>query len=184
MTPYWFPVVTLLLGAVGGYLADALRDKRATRREAAAAERADRREWATAQRQRDVARDAFQRETLIELQDWLGKLGRATGASMHHDEMEFRSSGQWGRSLLGEEWNRAHHEALVNVNRLRVRVLDDDVRQVVQEFSSVCVDVLLGSPADMSDDEGRMRAMHAMDRVTALTPGMHELIGERLRQLA
>lgn len=173
MAPYSFPVVTLVLGAAGGYLADALRDSRAAAREAVAIDRARQRE-----------RDAFQRETLIELQDWLAKLGRATGAIHHHDQMEHHRTQMWARTPVGEEWNLGYREAQVNVNRLRVRVLDDDVRRVVREFSSASVDLILRKVAGLTNDEARTRATHAFDRATSLNEPMQELIGDRLSELA
>jgi hypothetical protein len=108
--------VSLIVGLLGGYLADALRDSRAAAREEAAAERARSRE-----------RAAFDRETLIELQDWLAKLMRAMGAMHHHDYMEYRKSGRWGRDPVGEDLNTGFHEATVNVHRYRVRAADADV---------------------------------------------------------
>ena len=56
--PYWFPVATLIVGAVVGYLADYLREGRA------------------AGRQLEAARRAFERETLLELQDRLTDMAR------------------------------------------------------------------------------------------------------------
>jgi hypothetical protein len=59
--PYWFPVVTLVAGAVLGYLADFLRETKAD------------------SRQRKQARRDFDRQTLIDFQDALANLARATG---------------------------------------------------------------------------------------------------------
>jgi hypothetical protein len=87
--PYWLPLVTLALGLIGGYFADYLPEGRAASRERAA------------------ALDAFQRETLIELQD--------AAAGMHRQlEMEYLRSGAWRRGAVGEMWILAEREALMN----------------------------------------------------------------------
>lgn len=47
----------------------------------------------------------FQRETLLELQDAVHDEMRAATKAYLHDGREFRKTGEWGRSLLGEELN-------------------------------------------------------------------------------
>ncbi len=173
MAPWWVPVVSLVVGLVGGYLADALRDSRAAAREVAAAERAQQRE-----------RAAFQRETLIELQDWLAKLVRASGAMHHHDYMRFHESGRWGRDPLGEELNTASHEATVNVNRYRVRVDSEDVRIAVARVASLAHDANRGAAYGEDDREAYARAKAAFDAAVPAYEQVQELIGERLRATA
>jgi hypothetical protein len=162
---------TLVLGAGIAFVADARQNGWLDRRERVAAERHDERE-----------RRAFERATLIELQDWLAKLTRATGAIHHADEMEFRSSQRWG--LPTGEWSDRQSEAIVNVNRLRVRLPDADLRAQVEEFTSICIAATMGRMAEMSHDEAREMAVQARTDAMPLGIRLSEAVGERLRVLA
>lgn len=113
------PVVTLIIGAAAGYLADARRDVRLASREAVAAQLVAEREEKATDRARDRERDAFQRETLLELQDWLGKLARAAGAIYALDAQQMIETGRWGRDPTSEQWSDASREAVANVQRYR-----------------------------------------------------------------
>jgi hypothetical protein len=125
---------------------------------------------------------AYQRETLIELQDWLAKLARASGAIHHHDVMNYRQSGKWGRELLGETLNSQLHEALVNVNRYRVRVLDDQIRQAADQFVGLSVEVPISGASDQHAHNAQIGEANA-ERLARVTIDLNELIGERLRRL-
>jgi type II secretory pathway pseudopilin PulG len=87
------PVVTLIIGAALTMLAENLRDSRQVRRERMA------REEMAAETRRE-AHAAFQRDTLIALQDALARYVRATGAVNYEDEMRIgrRASGVCTRS--------------------------------------------------------------------------------------
>jgi hypothetical protein len=171
MAPWWVPVVSLVVGLLGGYLADALRDSRAAAREEAAAERARARELA-----------AFQRETLIELQDWLARLMRAMGAMHHVDYLNFRESGRWGRDAVGEEWNIGFHEATVNVHRYRVRAADADVQEAADYVVKLAVAATQGAAHGEDDRQAYARAAAALDEAGTFYERMQELIGKRLRE--
>jgi hypothetical protein len=173
MAPWWVPVVSLIVGLLGGYLADALRDSRAAAREEAAADRARVRE-----------RAAFERETLIELQDWLAKLMRAMGAMHHHDYMEYRKSGRWGHDPVGEDLNTGFHEAIVNVHRYRVRAADADVRDMAQRIVTLAVAATWGATHGQDDSRAYARANTAYDEIGGDYGQAQERIGERLRVLA
>jgi hypothetical protein len=162
--PYWFPVVTLALGAIGGFLADFLREGRA------------------ADREREAARHAFQRESLIALQDWLAKLSRATGAIHAADEMHFRQTGEWGRQQLGEELNLAFHEAVTNVQRFRVRVLDDAIRKESADFVAACTAAAVGAMRDELDNAARARGQREFERLPKVSMELNEKLGAALRE--
>jgi hypothetical protein len=172
MAPWWVPVVSLVVGWAGGLLTDALRDSRAAAREDAAAERARAREQA-----------AFERETLIALQDWLAKLVRASGATHHHDYMEYHQSRRWGRDPIGEEWDIASHEATVNVLRYRVRVADADVRQAVEHVVKLAAAANQGAAYGEDDRQAYARAAAAFKEAVPAYERTQELLGERLRGL-
>lgn len=172
MAPYWFPVVTLVLGAAGGYLADAMRDSRAAARDREAAERA-----------REQARDAFQRETLIELQDWVATLGRATAGLHREMALNLRHSGGFARSEASE-WEGPMRDAGSNVLRFCVRVLDDETRALAEEFSHQAMLATMG-PIDSEDDNmAALRASAAWERLPDVGPRLNDRIGELLRSLA
>ena len=171
MAPYWFPVVTLMLGAAGGYLADALRDSRAAARDREAAEQA-----------RKQARDAFQRETLIELQDWVVALGRATAGLHREMTLNFSDSGRFARSEPSE-WEGPMRDGSSNVMRFRVRVLDDEARALAEEFSHQAMFATMG-PIDSEDhDTAALRATAAWEHSADLGPRLNDRIGELLRSL-
>jgi hypothetical protein len=166
VAPYWFPVLTLILGAVAGYLAEEMRENRADRRA------------------REKARRDFERDTLLDLQEWLAKLARATGAIHHQAEMEYREKGTWARDMLGEELNLADHEAIVNVQRLRVRVNDEAIRDTTKEFVSNCVAAGWGAAYGEDDRIARARANEAFASVLKMNDELHEAIGARIRALS
>lgn len=163
--PYWFPVATLVVGAIAGYLADYLRDSRA------------------AARQGRERRGAFQRETLIELQDWVAKLARAAQQILHHDELEFRRSGQWGRTPVADAVDEAFRNATMNVNRYRVRVLDDDIRDAADEFTRLTAELSLSSPGQGSEDAARAAAVVGRERLPVAFQLLNDRIGVQLREL-
>lgn len=164
--PYWFPVLTLISGLAGGYLADYMRDGRAAKRD------------------RATARDDFQRETLIELQDWLAKLARATGRLHYLDIMEHHESGKWGRHQVPEGDSTALHEAIVNVNRYRTRILDEAIRQASKEFVAKCVDASIGAGHGDDDEAVRSSAVQAFHEMAPMNERLGDMIGTRLRDLS
>jgi hypothetical protein len=166
------PVATLVLGAVLARLADDRKDGRVAKREREAAARQDERE-----------RKAFERATLIELQDALGDLVRASGAIHHLSEMEYRRVGTFGREQVGE-WSERHGDALRNVDRLRVRLPSRELRERVDELTSFTVTMAVGALPGITDDDMRMRAQNAADEAMRVAAQLNEAIGERLRALA
>ena len=125
--------ITTLLGGLGGYwLAgrnDDARDRRTVAREESArlAALADRLE---------EDRHAFQRDTLLELQDELQRLARATTRILLQDERTVKESGrlyQLPEGLSDEEF-----QIFTAVRRLWVRVLDPELRKAVERFVDVC----------------------------------------------
>ncbi|MDI6835818.1 MAG: hypothetical protein QMD99_08900 [Rhizobiaceae bacterium] len=76
----WFPVVTLIIGSVLKGLYDLMADQRVERREKAA--RLEMRHDAQMLRKTE-----FQRKTILELQEEVAKLARATGQMNHADSI-------------------------------------------------------------------------------------------------
>ncbi|HTV86968.1 MAG TPA: hypothetical protein VME63_16330 [Dyella sp.] len=127
----WFPVITLILGAVAKGFGDRLSDARKTK-----AEKEARREQRLDAVQ--LRRVEFQRSTLLDLQNAMQKLARATGKASHEDTMAFRQTGEWGKNLVSEEADTGSLEGHTSINILRVRVSDNYIRAVAEKFSRAC----------------------------------------------
>jgi len=164
----WFPVLTLLIGYGTKSLSDWIQNKRAIVREREARE-------AVRHDQRVARRITFQRETLLELQEVAMQLARATGHAHHLDEMAFRESNQWRKSLLPDDLDEAYRVAQARTLMLSVRVRDDAVRKLVDEFKSDSTATLFSANRD-----GASRAMAA---TSSAHDELHKRIGELLREI-
>jgi hypothetical protein len=189
------PSVTLVIGAVLGFGADALRDRRLVGRnrqaqvhereqQAAAAQLERERDEAVAVRARDRERDQFQRETLIELQDWFAKCARCTSKMHVHDEHVFRDTGRWARDPVEEDLSNAESEARANVLRLVVRVENDQVRAAVGEVLNLMQAATQGAAYGQEDAPVRDAAVQAFGQMSTRYGDVHILIGEQMRTLA
>jgi hypothetical protein len=154
--------ITTLLGVLGGYgLAgrnEEARDQRAVRRENQA------RLNAFAERLEED-RHAFQRDVLLQLQDELQRLVRNTGQTIMQDEKTIKEQGQI--YLLAGDLSDEAFQITVSVQRLRARVLDDDLRAEVGRFVSTCSAVgigLMGYPGGKIPDEEREAAVNRLER--------------------
>lgn len=133
---------------------------------------------------RQDARDAFERTTLLEFQDAIAVLMRNTARIYHESEMEYRRSETWGREKLPEEIGGEPSNQLVrDFQRLRVRLLDHDLREKSTKWWEVTVPATLGAMRDEDDTAARQRAEMAWASSTVLYEELAEGIGERLRFL-
>lgn len=164
----WFPVITLLLGAVAKGVGDHLSDSRKTK-----AEREARHEQRLDAIQ--LRRVEFQRSTLLDLQSAMQKLARATGKASHEDTMAFRQTGVWGKNHVSEEANIGALEAHTLINILRVRVNDERIRVIADKFSSTCSHHVFCKSEEKSDACMREMSKHMVE--------LNERIGEILRTL-
>jgi len=145
-----FPVATLVMGYAGAALTELFRDKRLAKRERDARKEA-RRDGV------QFRRVEFQRETLLALQDAIAKLARNTGASFHQDSMAFRRVGTWGVEKLPDNLSDEGLQAVVAVNILGARVLDERLRSLCKSFRASCVEV--GLARSEADAERFLRKM-------------------------
>jgi hypothetical protein len=160
----WVPIATLLLGYVGSLITEAFRDRRQRDREEAA-RREERR------RVRDEGAAEFQRETLLRLQEALHDVGRAVSRSVHEDKMTYRKTGKWGRVLPSEETGQAGMEAYRLTHILRVRVFDDELRDLVSEYTETSTRAELAhseQEADLNWDASFQAFQKANDRIGVL----------------
>ena len=164
----WFPVVTLVVGALLKGIFDMLSDRRSHRREREA--RYEQRRDALALR-----RAEFQRETLLKLQDVISQMTRLTGRINHEDVMAFRQSGAWRQNRLPEDVNQGYLEATMQMGQLRVRVRDDSIRELAAHFSSTCAGVGMAT----SEDESRA----LIDEIVSVRDQLVERLGAVLRSL-
>jgi hypothetical protein len=165
----WFPVVTLIIGAVLKAVFDMMTDRRTARREREA--RQDQRRDALR-----LKRVEFQRATLLELQEAISQLARFTAQAHDQDVSAYRGSGAWRKQLLTEEVNQGFLSAQTSLGGLRVRVRDQQVRQLAELLSTACTNVVL-STNEAASEHGLFRQV-----MPALTD-LQEQIGAILRNL-
>lgn len=139
--------VATLLASLGGYVLAGVnehrRDERVRKRdlELRAMERDSR---------LDESEHAFQRQTLLELQDALQVMARLTGKTMHFDHMQARE----GRyTQLPDGLSNDLHANGVDVRRLASRILDADMRDAVDRFT-LTSERLSTSPKDLQGLSG------------------------------
>ena len=130
---------------------------------------------AAAALEREEKSRAFQRETLIDLQDSVHDELRAVALLFMADEAAFRESGAWGRKLLGEELNTKVHLAGRRTLLLRERVADDELRDHIQSLRDLLTGVQMARDRVVAE---RVNA-DAMQMGTAVM----EHIGKVLRSL-
>jgi hypothetical protein len=175
--PVWLAILGTFLGYAVAFGSEYLRGRQTLTREREA--RKDARQAA-----REDARDAFERETLLQLQDAVGALMRNTARVQIEDEKEYRRTGKWGRLMLPEDLGGEPTIQLSrDVQRLRVRLLDDRLRAFVEQWSSLAAAATVGAMREEPDAEARARSVAAWSRCTDLYLEMAEAIGERLRML-
>jgi len=164
----WFPVLTLALGFVTASIGEWIRDKRTAKREKLSREE---------KRRSDIyeRKVNFQRETLLNLQEALLNLVRATGESYHQDSMIFKQTGVWQKQLLGAELDERYRLAQANISILTVRVKDEAVRTMVNQLRSLSV-----STVSSSSEEA---AAQAIKKGSEVMDTLNERIGVLLREL-
>jgi hypothetical protein len=179
--------ITTLLGVLGGYwLAgrnEETRDRRAAQRESRA------RREAHAERLEDD-RYAFQRDTLLQLQDDLQALLLITARGILKRQREMLHSGQLSAEPgRDEEGNRVR----ASVNRLQERVLDDHLRTTVNKFLDLCarsaagMDLAAEYPfGTVADDSSRHQAVARLQSQAVDLTGEYtrltKLLGTSLRR--
>lgn len=173
----WLPLATLVLGYVGSLFTESLRDRRVERRETLMynAEIADRR----ANREAD-----FQRETLLRIQDALFTLGQATTFHQFHFMAATRRGKRetpprdvpWGNEAeVPDDMGKQFQESVSELILLTVRVADDDLRGLIEEFRSHSTAVILADGEDAAFEA----AAKADDDYKAANERLGQLLRER-----
>lgn len=175
--PLWVVLALPFSGYLTAVATEYLRGHQALTRE-----REARREAREAARQ--DARDAFERDTLIELQDAIAALMRNTSQIHLENEVEFRKSGSWGRRTLPEEiGGEPQGSRARNFERLRVRVLNDELRNLCEQWWSYAAKSMVPALREEGDQDARLRATADWERSTAIFSEVMEKVGSRLREL-
>lgn len=155
------PIATLILGLIGGYLADYLREGR------------------EASRQRAAARRELELATLLELQDALARLARGASRVHYEDSRHEIPRGERKLGPIEDETNEAFSQAARDVYRLRVRVPEESLRGAVEAFTAICTRIALPDPGRMGRSQQRLDWEQMSDAYEAL----NEQLGERIRTL-
>jgi hypothetical protein len=132
--PNWLALLGLVVPAatgLAGYVLAGRNERARDEREAARDAMARR---ASVRERLEEQSHAFQRETLLELQDVLQRLVRCTSRMILHDRKTLKEHGKL--TLLGEALNEESYEIGVTTRRLQERVLDVALRDAVAQFHS------------------------------------------------
>lgn len=130
---------------------------------------------AAAALEREEKGRAFQRETLIELQDAVHDELRAVALVYMADAAAFKESGTWGVRQLGEELNNKVHLARRRTLLLAERIADDSLRDNFKSLRTLLTEVQMArDPLIAERAQGS-----AMDKGTAAM----QQIGAVLRSL-
>lgn len=130
---------------------DAAKDSRAAAREEA-------NRTATLAERLKEQRHERQRETLLDLQDELQKLARATGVILHHDLMTVRQQGEVFL-LPDATMSDDFLAATVAVLKLKERVLAGDLRTLISEFVDYCGGTMRATSAANGEPANRIEAL-------------------------
>jgi 16S rRNA C967 or C1407 C5-methylase (RsmB/RsmF family) len=120
-------------------------------------------------------RSDFQRTTILDLQETLANLARATSRIHHEDWMAFKKSGQWGRNQTTDEWAEKQRDAFQSLTVFTTRLDDEELRRELQRYQDVCYE------ATMANDESTSN-LALIDLQIAFNAVMGNL-GETLRRL-
>lgn len=165
----WFPVLTAFLGFAVKSLTDWFQDRRSARREREARE-------ASRQEQRFERRIAFQRQTLLELQEAIFDLTRSTSELYLHDSNAYKASGQWGRSSFDDELSERARLCQARASMLYVRVRDDTTRELTVKVKQYSTDVAFRSKT-------AAEAFNSVTNIAQVSDELNERIGELLRRM-
>jgi hypothetical protein len=158
MADSWVPVVVAIVAAVFGFIGVIIGGTvtgwftiRAER------VRADKAEAVDSARRRDdrlLDRDNFQRATLLALQDVSGALVTLAAEVFANDSAAFAKAGKWPIGRARAETTPRHLDARLTLRKLQSRVVDEEVRGLVE--------AMLASDAAVSaasDPESARRAL-------------------------
>jgi hypothetical protein len=171
MPAEWLPAATLAAGVVGTLGGQGLREwlTSGREREARAAER-------------EVARNAFQRDTLLELQDALLELVQSASRIHLHQGNVYGQTERFGRDNLPEDLNEASGLTNARTSRLQQRILDEQVRQELASLKNLCTEITFPNTG-IDDAVAWGNAHNAWLRLPHVNKQLEDRIGTVLRGL-
>jgi hypothetical protein len=149
-----FPIITLLLGFFTATMKDYINDLIGTK-----TKKTDR-------------RAEFQRNTLLELQETLHRVARATAESYHKDSMAYRETGK-RLAQVPEELNQRLQESIMRTRILQVRVEDETLRNLV--------DRVIDASTKATVMPLREENIQGMRELLTTFKSANDRLGERLR---
>ncbi|MCW3063320.1 MAG: hypothetical protein JWN32_492 [Solirubrobacterales bacterium] len=179
--PNWLAFVGLVVPAatgLAGYVLagrnDRARDERAAAREAIARR-------ASVSERLEEQRHAFQRQTLLELQDVLQRMVRCTAKVILHDQQTLKESGTL--TQVGEELSNESYEIGVATRRLQERVLDPALRGAAEQFRAHVTGHELSAVAlrELSADDALKRLEAQLRDLNGQYVVISDLVGASLR---
>ena len=117
--------------------------------------------------------NAFQRQTLLDLQDAIHDALRLVHSAHFEDLKAHSVNKEWGRSMLSEEVNEGFRVAHRRVSILVERVADDGLRTEVRRLMNATANV----PFSGSEEASRENLKHATSEATRVL----ERVGAVLR---
>ncbi len=173
MVSDWLPAATLAAGVVGTLGGQGLREWFTWKREESAR---------TAER--EVARGAFQRDTLLEIQDVVVRLLVNTLESLVHRGRVFEETGRWGRDLYPDELSKATGAVMADMSRLRQRILNDDLRRRLLVVQDLVTEINRPPLQAAHDDAAKQQAFDTFVRqLLPANAALEDHLGEVLRAL-
>lgn len=114
---------------------------------------------AAATLEREEKARAFQRDTLIELQDAVHDELRAVSLLYMADYAAYRDNGKWGGNILGEELNNKVHMAGRRTLLLSERIANDELREHLKFLRGLLTEVQMSRDAAIAE-RAHMAAMN------------------------
>jgi hypothetical protein len=164
----WFPVVTLVIGIVLKIVADVFADRRALK---AQKELRDHENRYTSM----IRRTAFQRETLLKLQECVQDTSRAANEVFLSDLANASLGHGWSRAKIPEEIDQKFFNTQRKLSLLQSRVRDEEVRTICEKMKSYLIK--FSFPKDQNE------AMELLGHISSQSDQLNERVGLILREL-
>lgn len=177
------PIATLA-GGLGGYW---LAGRNEEARDCRAAKRAAGERRAAFGERLEEDRHHFQRDTLLELQDELLRLARNTALAIAQDQQTLKQSSRF--FLLGEPGGTEARQIVASVQRLRSRVLDDQLREQIERYVGLCASEMAivarfpGGLVPMGQRDAVLTELSRLDREMATAyQRLTDVLGAHIRR--
>lgn len=116
----------------------------------------------------------FQRDTLLDLQEYIQNGMRSVSQLHYHEVMSYRKVGCWGKARVDEDLNQRFLKINQQLSTLTERISDDELRNCIKHFRSQ----LSGCIFSESLSESEMKIKHTSDECQQLM----EKLGRVLRE--